>query len=99
MARTSSIFAMLALASGCGASQPASPQDALKAYSEALRAGHAQEAYALLSDEAKKDIPYETFQRILRENPDEVTEIGRALSRPAAPPRVTAVVTAPNGES
>jgi hypothetical protein len=84
---------------GCGASRPASPQDALSAYAAALRAGKAQEAYALLSDDAKKDIPYESFRRIVRENPEEVLEIGRALGRPAAPPRVTATVKAPNGES
>jgi hypothetical protein len=89
----------LLLCSACGASRPTSPQAALSAYSEALRAGHAREAYDLLSDKAKKDIPYESFQRIIRENPDEVAEIGRSLARPVAPPRVTAVVQAPNGES
>ena len=84
---------------GCGASRPASPQDALSAYASALRAGKAREAYALLSDDAKKDIPYESFERIVRENPEEVLEVGRALARPAAAPRVTATVKAPNGES
>jgi hypothetical protein len=101
-ARNLRVFGMLALCvagAACGASRPASPQDALKAYSAALRAGHAREAYDLLSADTKKDIPYEAFQRIIRENPDEVTEIGRSLARPTAPPRVTAVVTAPSGES
>jgi hypothetical protein len=84
---------------GCGASRPASPQDALSAYAAALRAGKTQDAYALLSEDAKKDIPYESFQRIVRENPDEAREVGRSLSRPAAPPRVTATVKAPNGET
>jgi hypothetical protein len=89
----------LELSSACGASRPTSPQTALAAYSAALRAGHAREAYELLSAEAKKDIPYESFERIVRENPDEVAEIGRSLAHPAAPPRVTAHVRAPNGES
>jgi hypothetical protein len=84
---------------GCATSRPASPQAALSAYAAALRARDARQAYALLSDDAKKDIPYESFQRIVRENPDEVLEIGRSLDRPAAPPRVTATVKAPNGES
>jgi hypothetical protein len=88
----------LALA-GCVSSGPRSPQDALAAYSEALRAGRAREAYALLSSDAKKDISFESFQRVVRENPSEVAELGRALARPAAPPRVTAKVVAPNGEA
>jgi hypothetical protein len=90
---------MLLLLSACGASRPASPQAALAAYSASLRAGHARAAYELLSVEAKKDLPYESFARIVRENPDEVAEIGRSLGHPAAPPRVTARVKAPNGES
>ena len=94
-----SFSSVLALLSACGASRPASPQDALAAYSAALREGRARDAYALLSIEAKKDIPYDSFERIVRENSDEVAEIGRSLAHPAAPPRVTARVKAPNGES
>jgi len=94
-----SFSSVLVLLSACGASRPASPQEALAAYSAALRAGHAHDAYDLLSVEAKKDMPYESFARIVRENPDEVAEIGRSLGHPAAPPRVTARVKAPNGES
>jgi len=97
--RLTSFLCALALGPACGASRPASPQDALAAYAAALESGHAKEAYELLSEDAKKDIPYESFQRILRENPDEVMEMGRALAQPASPPRVTAVVKAPNGES
>jgi len=89
----------LLCASACAAGRPESPQDALGAYAAALRAGRASEAYALLSDDAKKDILFDSFKRILRENPDEVAEIGRSLARPVGPPRVTAVVKAPNGES
>src|SRR5262249_6813917 len=40
------------------------------------------------------------FQRMIRENPEEVREIARSLRRPtSSPPRVTATVTAPSGES
>jgi hypothetical protein len=94
-----SFSSALVLLSACAASRPASPQDALAAYSAALRDGRSRDAYALLSAEAKKDIPYESFERIVRENPDEVAEIGRSLGHPAAPPRVTARVKAPNGET
>jgi hypothetical protein len=94
-----SFSSALVLSSACAANRPASPQDALAAYSAALRDGRSRDAYALLSAEAKKDIPYDSFERIVRENPDEVAEIGRSLGHPAAPPRVTARVKAPNGET
>jgi hypothetical protein len=97
--RAFGLLGLSAVVAGCATSRPASPQDALSAYSAALRAGRSRDAYALLSAEAKKDIPYESFERIVRENPDEVKELGRSLAQPASPPRVTAVVKAPNGES
>jgi len=97
--RLTSLVGPLALALACGAGRPSSPQAALSQYAAALRARDARAAYDLLSTDAKKDLPYASFQRMVRENPDEVLEIGRALARPAAPPRVTATVKAPNGES
>jgi hypothetical protein len=98
MAPRSSWFALV-FAVACGGARPASPQDVLDAYSKALAEGRTQEAYALLSADAKKDIPYESFQRIVRENPQEVRELGKALGNQASPPRVTAVVSAPGGDS
>ncbi|HEY3500237.1 MAG TPA: hypothetical protein VGK73_36350 [Polyangiaceae bacterium] len=88
-----------ALAVACGGTRQMGPQEALDSYSKALQEGRTQDAYALLSADAKKDIPYATFQRIIRENPEEIRELGRSLATPASPPRVTAVVTAPNGEA
>jgi hypothetical protein len=88
----------LALVAACGGARTQSPQDALDAYAAALQEGRTQDAYTLLSAEAKKDIPYATFQRIIRENPQEVKELGRSLSTPASPPRVTAVVSSPGGD-
>src|ERR1044072_5550207 len=88
-----SLVAMAAFACACAApGQQLSPQEALDAYATALREGRTADAYALLSADAKKEIPYESFQRIIRENPDEVREIARSLSRPASPPPVPAVV-------
>ena len=90
----------LALPCGCAAGrEQLSPQQALDAYATALRDGRTADAYAQLSAEAKKEIPYESFQRIIRENPDEVRDIARSLENPSSPPRVTAVVTAPTGEA
>jgi hypothetical protein len=97
--RLAGTLSALLCVSACAASRPQSPQDALGAYASALRAGRAREAYDLLSDNAKKDIPFDSFKRILHDNPDEVAELGRSLARPVGPPRVTAVVQAPNGES
>lgn len=95
-ARAAVVFLTACASSGAVAR---TPEGALDEYSRALREGRSKDAYALLSAEAKKDIPYESFQRILRENPDEVKELSRALDARAAPPRVTAIVTAPSGES
>ena len=53
----------------------------------------------MLTDEAKKSTPFEAFARMVKENPEEIREIVRALSRPASPPVVTAQVTTPDGES
>ena len=98
--KTRSLVALWALACACASSgQQLSPQESLDAYATALREGRTADAYALLSADAKKEIPYESFQRIVRENPDEVREIARSLESPASPPRVTAVVTAPSGEA
>jgi hypothetical protein len=91
---------LVGLAFGCGPSAGADPDRVLSAYSEAIQAGHADEAYTLLSSESKKSISFEQFQRILKENPEEARELAQSLRRPqAAPPRVTAIVTGPDGES
>jgi hypothetical protein len=90
----------VALAVGCASGTAAQgPRETLDAYAKALQAGQTEAAYALLSDEAKKQLPYEAFVRMVRENPEEVRDIARALVRPSGPPLVTATVTAPNGDS
>lgn len=85
---------------GCGGGAGVDPERVLNDYSLALEAGHAAEAYTLLSAESKKSISFEQFQRILKENPEEARALAQALRRPQiAPPRVTATVTGPDGES
>jgi hypothetical protein len=91
-------FVLAAFLGACAGSRQAGPQEALDAYARALQEGRTADAYALLSVEAKKDIPYATFQRIVKENPQEIKELGRALGSPASPPRVTAVVTGQGGD-
>jgi hypothetical protein len=84
---------------GCASASPNNPRAALDAYADALEQGRTKEAYALLSDDAKRSFPYEAFERMVRENPKEVKAIAEALARPSSAPLVTATVTAPNGES
>jgi len=67
----------------------------LAAYAHALESGHAREAYDLLSEDAKKGMPFEAFERILKENPEEMRAIAGALTRPSEEASVTA--TAPLG--
>jgi hypothetical protein len=52
----------------------------------------------MLSDEARRGISLEAFRRMVKDNPEEVREIGRALARPTAAPVVTATVNGPNGQ-
>src|SRR5260370_4182336 len=84
----------------CGAMQHHGndPQSVLRAYARALEDGQADEAYRLLSDEARRGISLEAFRRMVKDDPDGVKEIGRALERPTAPPVVTATVTSPSGQ-
>jgi len=75
------------------------PSDALRAYARALDEGRADDAYALLSSEAKRSISPEAFRRMAKENAAEMKDIAQALGRPASDPVVTATVTAPKGET
>ena len=74
------------------------PSDTLRAYARALQDGRVDDAYRLLSDEAKRSMSLEAFRRAVKENPDDVLVIARAIARPATDPVVTATVTVPNGE-
>jgi hypothetical protein len=92
-------LAVLPLGVACASSSPGNPEDVLGAYSRAVQHGHLAEAYALLSEDAKKTIPFEQFKRMIQENPEQAEELVRALDRPrAGPPRVTAKVTGADGE-
>src|SRR4051812_5715894 len=85
---------------GCAAgSNTGSPESVLSAYARAIQRGQLAEAYALLSEDAKKTIPFDQFKRMIQENPEQAQELVRALDRPAAgPARVTAKVTGADGE-
>lgn len=91
--------ALAATSAGCAASQGSDdPQSVLHAYARALEEGHADDAYRLLSDEARRGISLEAFRRMVQDDPEGVREIGRSLERPTAAPVVTATVTSPGGQ-
>jgi hypothetical protein len=91
--------AILAIAASCGSSiVQQGPSDTLRAYAQALEDGRVDDAYRLLSDEAKRSMSLDAFRRAVRENPQDAAEIARALARPATDPIVTATVVVPNGD-
>jgi len=85
-------------AAGCAGANAEDPQSVLRAYARALEDGRSDDAYRLLSDDARRGVSLEAFRRMVKDNPDEVKEIGRALARPTTSPLVTATVTGASGE-
>jgi hypothetical protein len=74
------------------------PSETLTAYAVALREGRVEDAYRMLSNEAKRSVSLEAFRRMVKENPEDVQDIARSLSRSGSPPVVTATVTSPSGD-
>src|SRR3954470_10242108 len=82
----------------CGSPKAEDPHSVLRTYSRALEEGRADDAYRMLSEEARRGISLEAFRRMVKDNPEEVREIAKALARPTATPVVTATVTSSNGQ-
>ncbi|MCC6645167.1 MAG: hypothetical protein IT374_06305 [Polyangiaceae bacterium] len=97
MSRARCLLAVCLLAA-CAPSRPATPEQALSAYAAAIRERRVEDAYALLSAEARRGLPLEAFRRIVKESGDDMDELARALALPTTAPMVTATLTAPNGE-
>ncbi|MBK8215726.1 MAG: hypothetical protein IPK71_18500 [Myxococcales bacterium] len=83
---------------GCAGAHAEDPQSVLRAYAAALQDGRSDDAYRLLSDDARRGVSLEAFRRMVKDNPEEVREIGRALARPTGAPLVTATVTGTSGD-
>jgi hypothetical protein len=99
--RVSALVACITLCgvcSACGPSKAEDPHSVLRSYAHALDEGRAEDAYRMLSEEARRGISLEAFRRVVKDNPEEVREIARALSRPTATPVVTATVTSESGQ-
>lgn len=95
------ILSAVLLLSGVGCSGSLlsqGPSDTLRSYANALEDQRVEDAYRLLSDEARRSISLDAFRRMVLENPDDVMEVARSLARPASDPSVRATVTMPNGE-
>lgn len=74
------------------------PHSVLSDYARALDEGRADDAYRMLSEEARRGVSPEAFRRMVKENPDEVRDVAKSLSRPTASPVVTAKVTSATGQ-
>jgi hypothetical protein len=44
-------------------------------------------------------MPFDSFERMVKENPEDVKSIARALLRPSGPAQVSATMTAPDGQT
>ncbi len=87
---------------GCARGRPAAsagPREVLAAYARAIEEGRLDEAYALLSAEARRELSFDDFRRMVTESPDEAQAMAASLVRPSGPPVVTATVTTTDGES
>lgn len=94
-----SLVSAVSLCVGCsGSLLSQGPSDTLRSYANALEDQRVEDAYRLLSDEARRSISLDAFRRMVLENPDDVMEVARSLARPATDPSVRATVTMPNGE-
>lgn len=92
------ICGALAAVVACGGARAEDPHSVLRSYSRALEEGRADDAYRMLSEEARRGASLEAFRRMVKDSPDEVREIAKALARPTAPPVVTATVTSSTGQ-
>src|ERR1700748_177410 len=78
-------IAVLSSAFGCGGGAGEDPQAVLRSYAQALEEGRADDAYRMLSDDARRGISPEAFRRMVKDDPEEVKEIGKSLQRPTTP--------------
>src|SRR6478672_5878438 len=98
MKRSLGVILLAGLTTECSGKTAEDPHSVLRSYSRALDEGRAEDAYRMLSEEARRGISLEAFRRMVKDNPEEVREIARALSRPTASPVVTATVTSGSGQ-
>jgi hypothetical protein len=86
------------IGAACAPGPPADPSLVLRSYARALEEGRADDAYRLLSDDARRGVSLEAFRRMVKDDPEGMAEIGRSLERPTASAVVTATITSPSGQ-
>lgn len=74
------------------------PSDTLRSYAVAVRERRLDEAYAMLSTEARRTLSPDAFKRMVQESPADADELALSLARPSGDPLVTATVTTPQGD-
>ena len=89
---------VVAVLLACGTPPAQDPGATLRDYARALEDGRADDAYRLLSDEARRGTSLEAFRRMVKDNPEEAREMGRALDRHTSAPVVTATLTGVDGQ-
>jgi uncharacterized protein YceK len=95
------LVAALTLSScgGVAARCPATPEEAARAYVQAVKANRYEEAYGLLSAQARADLPYERFLLQIKQQTGSQDGLERALSGDSAVLDVTAQITTPGGDT
>ena len=84
---------------GCGGGAiERMPGDTLRAYASALEEGRTEDAYALLSRDARRHVPLEAFRRSIAAGRDDALELASSIERPAIPAAITASLALPNGD-
>ncbi len=91
---------LAACATGCGAGKGSTdPAVALANYAKALHDGRTEDAYAMLSDEARRNVSRPAFKKLASEMPEEVADLAKSLQRPPSSSTVTARVTNTKGDT
>jgi hypothetical protein len=91
-------FTAVAAMSGCAGAKAEGPDDTLRAYASALEEGRAEDAYRMLSADARRGVSLEAFKKLIKDSPEDAREIAKSLRRPASMPVVTATVTGAAGQ-
>jgi len=93
------IACVIACGVGCAAANPTNPRAVLKSYADALQEGRADDAYRMLSDDARRGITLEAFRTLVKQNKSEALDLGKSLARPTDDPYVTATVPLASGDT
>jgi hypothetical protein len=97
--RRGMVVAAVVIALGCSATNATNPRSVLDAYAAALQDGRADDAYRMLSEDARRGITLEAFRTLVKQNKAEALDLGKSLARPTDDPYVTATVPLSSGDT